>query len=159
MGRIIIGTPSAFDIKISRLATLLMIVFIIVLIWRLNSPAHYYSVIRHMPAKSSYIEAIKYLEKRPYGKHSKEVVDTLISYYSTIPTYYSSLNNYKSNIPRFEAMKETLSSSSIAQNALDSLIQSRVLLEYEKAELRNCDEGWDLFRAIIPEKYWGDVPK
>ena len=91
------------------------------------------------------------------GKYVKEAVDSIYSDYNTCKTYYIKDFGDRdtiSHIPYLIRVRDEMREiHPLAGNAIDSLINRRALIEYNKAKEDNTEEAWRLYYRVIPSEY------
>ena len=99
-----------------------------------------------------------YLKRYPNGKYVKEATSFIVDYYAeqslqkTSSLYSSSI----STLSHFESVRDLFPGSAL-EHRMDSLIEAKVHLEYQKALDSETVEGWELYKILVSEKYWRDA--
>ena len=149
-----IGMPSEGEIIASRVGIILLCLGIIFSIFYHHTEAYMAKCFRgSYPAG----DAESYLLKYPEGKYVKEAVDSIYSYYNSYETY--NIHDYGdrdtiTHIPYLIEVRDRMREiHPLAGNAIDSLINQRALIEYNKAKEFNTDDAWRLYYRVIPSEY------
>lgn len=99
-----------------------------------------------------------YLKRYPNGKYVKEATSFIVDYYAEQPLQKAS-SLYSSSIStlfHFESVRDLFPGSAL-EHRMDSLIEAKVNLEYQKALDSETVEGWELYKILVSEKYWRDA--
>lgn len=99
-----------------------------------------------------------YLKRYPNGKYVKEATSFIVDYYAEQPLQKTS-SLYSSSIStlfHFESVRDLFPGSAL-EHRMDSLIEAKVNLEYQKALDSETVEGWELYKILVSEKYWRDA--
>lgn len=154
MGRVIIGMPSKEEILASKVGLVLLCLGIACSIFYHHTQAYMAKCFRSSNPSSP---AASYLLKYPNGKYVKEAVDSIYSDYNTCKTYYIKDFGDRdtiSHIPYLIRVRDEMREiHPLAGNAIDSLINRRALIEYNKAKEDNTEEAWRLYYRVIPSEY------
>ena len=99
-----------------------------------------------------------YLKRYPNGKYVKEATSFIVDYYAEQPLQKTSslYSSSISTLSHFESVRDLFPGSAL-EHRMDSLIEAKVNLEYQKALDSETVEGWELYKILVSEKYWRDA--
>lgn len=99
-----------------------------------------------------------YLKRYPNGKYVKEATSFIVDYYAEQPLQKTSslYSSSISTLSHFESVRDLFPGSDL-EHRMDSLIEAKVNLEYQKALDSETVEGWELYKILVSEKYWRDA--
>lgn len=99
-----------------------------------------------------------YLKRYPNGKYVKEATSFIVDYYAEQPLQKTSslYSSSISTLSHFESVRDLFPGSAL-EHWMDSLIEAKVNLEYQKALDSETVEGWELYKILVSEKYWRDA--
>lgn len=99
-----------------------------------------------------------YLKRYPNGKYVKEATSFIVDYYAEQPLQKTSslYSSSISTLSHFESVRDLFPGSAL-ELRMDSLIEAKVNLEYQKALDSETVEGWELYKILVSEKYWRDA--
>lgn len=99
-----------------------------------------------------------YLKRHPNGKYVKEATSFIVDYYAEQPLQKTSslYSSSISTLSHFESVRDLFQGSAL-EHRMDSLIEAKVNLEYQKALDSETVEGWELYKILVSEKYWRDA--
>lgn len=99
-----------------------------------------------------------YLKRYPNGKYVKEATSFIVDYYAEQPLQKTSslYSSSISTLSHFESVRDLFPGSAL-EHRMDSLIEAKVNLEYQKALDCETVEGWELYKILVSEKYWRDA--
>ena len=99
-----------------------------------------------------------YLKKYPNGKYANEAASFIVNYYGDQPLQKSSslYPSTISNLSRLESVRDNFPGSFL-ERRMDSLINAKVNIEYQKALNSETIEGWRLYKTLVSEEYWRDA--
>lgn len=99
-----------------------------------------------------------YLKRYPNGKYVKEATSFIVDYYAEQPLQKTSslYSSSISTLSHFESVRDLFPGSAL-EHRMDSLIETKVNLEYQKALDSETVEGWELYKILVSEKYWRDA--
>lgn len=99
-----------------------------------------------------------YLKRYPNGKYIKEATSFIVDYYAEQPLQKTSslYSSSISTLSHFESVRDLFPGSAL-EHRMDSLIEAKVNLEYQKALDSETVEGWELYKILVSEKYWRDA--
>lgn len=99
-----------------------------------------------------------YLKRYPNGKYVKEATSFIVDYYAEQPLQKTSslYSSSISTLSHFESVRDLFPGSAL-EHRMDSLIEAKVNLEYQKALDSETIEGWELYKILVSEKYWRDA--
>lgn len=99
-----------------------------------------------------------YLKRYPNGKYVKEASSFIVDYYAEQPLQKTSslYSSSISTLSHFESVRDLFPGSAL-EHRMDSLIEAKVNLEYQKALDSETVEGWELYKILVSEKYWRDA--
>lgn len=99
-----------------------------------------------------------YLKRYPNGKYVKEATSFIVDYYAEQPLQKTSslYSSSISTLSHFESVRDLFPGSAL-EHRMDSLIEAKVSLEYQKALDSETVEGWELYKILVSEKYWRDA--
>ncbi len=99
-----------------------------------------------------------YLKRYPNGKYVKEATSFIVDYYAEQPLQKTSslYSSSISTLSHFESVRDLFPGSAL-EHRMDSLIEAKVNLEYQKALDSETVEGLELYKILVSEKYWRDA--
>lgn len=99
-----------------------------------------------------------YLKRYPNGKYVKEATSFIVDYYAEQPLQKTSslYSSSISTLSHFESVRDLFPGSAL-EHRMDSLIEAKVNLEYQKALDSETVEGWELYKILVSEKFWRDA--
>lgn len=99
-----------------------------------------------------------YLKRYPNGKYVKEATSFIVDYYAEQPLQKTSslYSSSISTLSHFESVRDLFPGSAL-EHRMDSLIEAKVNLEYQKALDSETVEVWELYKILVSEKYWRDA--
>lgn len=99
-----------------------------------------------------------YLKRYPNGKYVKEATSFIVDYYAEQPLQKTSslYSSSISTLSHFESVRDLFPGSAL-EHRMDSLIEAKVNLEYQKALDSETVEGWELYKILVSEKHWRDA--
>lgn len=97
-----------------------------------------------------------YLKRYPNGKYVKEATSFIVDYYAEQPLQKTSslYSSSISTLSHFESVRDLFPGSAL-EHRMDSLIEAKVNLEYQKALDSETVEGWELIRFLFQRSTGG----